>query len=320
LGKQLAAYSDSVKSAYATGRDAAARGDFIRAEERYTAALAFEPDAVMIHYELAAAYVSLGRPADALREFSWVVEREPEFARAWMGLGLSYLERDEFSTAESALREAVRLDPTLGPAHGGLSLALRRQGRTAEAEARLVDLARRFPDQQGVWLSLGDLLADLPGETLQRRSMEAYGRANAVQATAYGTRREGQVALRLGEMKKSEQLLRQSSKLDPRDPATQYLLARVLQKAGLPDAVAAVRRARETQAVARRAAEFRGLIAENPVDPAPYFGLARLEKARGDGLAAIRYFRAALRLDPENERARSELNLLEDQQMRTQAP
>src|SRR5262245_17045702 len=80
----------SVKTADVLAREALDSGDYAKAAELYQSALAAEPESLALHYGLGVAASYLDHRADAVREFTWVLERagadspEATTARRWL--------------------------------------------------------------------------------------------------------------------------------------------------------------------------------------------------------------------------------------------
>jgi hypothetical protein len=78
------------KTSAALAVEALDKGDYAKAADLYRDALAGEPESVPVHYGLGVASSYLDRKADAIREFTWVVNRaagnspEAMTARRWL--------------------------------------------------------------------------------------------------------------------------------------------------------------------------------------------------------------------------------------------
>jgi protein O-GlcNAc transferase len=69
----------------------------------------------------------------AIREFRKVTELEPDDAEAFVRLGQVYLEKRDFAAAVAPLKQALKINQELVPAHQLLGYALLAQGFVAEA-------------------------------------------------------------------------------------------------------------------------------------------------------------------------------------------
>jgi tetratricopeptide (TPR) repeat protein len=74
----------------------------------------------------------------AITEFRKVTELEPAFADAFISLGQAYLENRDFASAIAPLKQALKIDGELVPAHRLLGYALLAQGYAAEAVPHLI--------------------------------------------------------------------------------------------------------------------------------------------------------------------------------------
>jgi len=84
----------------------------------------------------------------------------PDFAEAWISLGILLKQAGRFTEAESAQRAALRLDPRNFLAHLNLGNVLRVQGRRAEAEQAFQAALAANPDSAEAHNNLGRLLLD----------------------------------------------------------------------------------------------------------------------------------------------------------------
>lgn len=82
----------------------------------YQRALASQPALAWIRADYADFLASVGRTADAEREYRAAVSEEPSRASAWFNLGTVLLQERKPSEASSAFQQAVHLDPLLAQA------------------------------------------------------------------------------------------------------------------------------------------------------------------------------------------------------------
>jgi len=100
------------------------------------------PKQTSIRNDAALIYLSLGRPADALRHFSVVTQLEPTSAVAWYNEGIALESLNRRQDAADRYRRAIALDPRYSAAHNNLGSLLAASG---EADAA-VDEYRRAVD------------------------------------------------------------------------------------------------------------------------------------------------------------------------------
>ena len=89
-----------------------------------------DPDALIA---LGNAYALAGRLGDAAATFRRILAAHPAHALALQDLGIVQLQMKDVPGAESSLRRAVQLDPTLGGAYTALGVLFATTGRKAEA-------------------------------------------------------------------------------------------------------------------------------------------------------------------------------------------
>lgn len=112
-------------------RDAAARE---RAKKEFEAELALNPSSAAAEYQLALLARQANQLDEAERRFRRAVELDPGFVEAYVGLGKMLLASGDFQEAIGNLEKAKDLDPKSEAAHYWLANALRRAGRSTEAE------------------------------------------------------------------------------------------------------------------------------------------------------------------------------------------
>ncbi|MCK4603416.1 MAG: tetratricopeptide repeat protein, partial [Deltaproteobacteria bacterium] len=87
------------------------RGNLDKAFVQYEKALQLKPDNIRVQYKKGLLFL-LGRMnEDAIKEFQSVLEREPEYALAYKGLGQAFFQVKKYDQAEENFQRAVELDP-----------------------------------------------------------------------------------------------------------------------------------------------------------------------------------------------------------------
>jgi len=136
-----------------------------RAEQFAQRALAIDPRLAETHVALGTVNADKYDYAGAAREFRTATDLDPNNAYAWdlLSWSLGYEQPPEAAAAEKAAREALRLQPSLHPAHYHFGRALFLQQRYTEAIAafeheRELDPKSSFPDfgLGQVYLAQGD--------------------------------------------------------------------------------------------------------------------------------------------------------------------
>ena len=83
----------------------------------YEKALKLEPRNNRIEYKKGLALLLGDKYDDAIDQFQSVIEKDPEFAKAYEGIGKAHFEKRDYPQAERYLLHAVKLDPTLWKSH-----------------------------------------------------------------------------------------------------------------------------------------------------------------------------------------------------------
>jgi tetratricopeptide (TPR) repeat protein len=86
---------------------------------------------------------------EAVKRFSKATTLDPNFADAYLGLGMSLLGQKEYSQAVSPLEKAVKMQPANPAAHYSLATAYARTGRKEEAEREFAAQQKLAPSGPG---------------------------------------------------------------------------------------------------------------------------------------------------------------------------
>ena len=134
----------ATKTSAALAAEALDKGDYTKAADLYRSALATEPESLPLRYGLGVAVSYLDRRADAVREFTWVLERgeadstEVKAARRWLASVGALPRRAALATTardDSPAREEPSGKQEQKPAPG--SVQGRVVGEAAGAVARM---------------------------------------------------------------------------------------------------------------------------------------------------------------------------------------
>lgn len=139
----------SARAAVADGEDAFRRGDFVRAADRFHAALEIDPASTPVRLRLAAAYrkqyvpggesrANDGVARRALDEIAQVLERDPSNRAAMLTAAEINDGRSDFDQARDWYRRLAAIDASSAAAFAGMSAASLKQasGAVLDAEAR----------------------------------------------------------------------------------------------------------------------------------------------------------------------------------------
>jgi tetratricopeptide (TPR) repeat protein len=122
---------------YQSGLVRLQEGDPAAAESEFRAELTLNPQDVVAKFHVAYVLMQQQHRDDAIKLLTEVIQQKPDYPDAQYQLGKALLETGDARGAVGPLETAVHLDAAQDNALYQLSLAYRRLGRTAEAEAAL---------------------------------------------------------------------------------------------------------------------------------------------------------------------------------------
>jgi cytochrome c-type biogenesis protein CcmH/NrfG len=190
--------------------------------------------------QLALAYESAGRHADARDLLVDEVRRRPDDADAWRLLGQAIAATGDEEGAIAPLRRAVGLAPDFAHAWQHLGGILLNRGRARDAVPPLEKAVEANPGHPLAWVDLASArlrVKDYAGGLAAAR--EAV-RVNPDHPEAW--LHLGHALLLTGDPGGAEGPLRRAAAMAPRDPSPRYLLARSLaDRARTDEAIAALR-------------------------------------------------------------------------------
>lgn len=261
-------------------------------------------------------YARLLKGRRAIAAYRSILEREPEFVRAWLALAAELRRANRLDLAEQAAGRAVQIDPRDARAHDALGRVLEQRGKLGEAEkayAKSLELAPRL-------LSPRFRLAHLMVRT--RRHKEALSTIGEAVRIAPGDVKVyihlGLVLAGVGRPKDSIRAYAQAFRRAGEDPLVFVLVARSLSTLReWPLALRATDEALKRNRNFAPAHAARGYVHlmtgateeaersfETATDLAPgradyryYLGL--IHDRRGELAAAERCYRAAIKMDPQ---------------------
>lgn len=115
-------------------------------------------------YDTGEDLAKLGRYREAQTEFETALAIQPDYYRAWLGLGASALMQGDYQTALRAAREALKIDPQGALAHFQLSQAYVRMQEVERLNIGATDFRRRVAQEPTVKpLRLGDIFIGYEG-------------------------------------------------------------------------------------------------------------------------------------------------------------
>ncbi|MFQ5349123.1 MAG: tetratricopeptide repeat protein [Thermoanaerobaculia bacterium] len=150
-----------------TGNLLAARGDLAAAVTRYREALALMPGLDQAEFNLAGALTMLGREEEAIGHYAALLERDPANLRTRAYRAQLLLGRGRAAAAVRDFDYILAREPSSSAAHLGVAAALQVAGLWSEARRRLEEAVARLPGEPLVSAALARLLASCPDPALR---------------------------------------------------------------------------------------------------------------------------------------------------------
>jgi tetratricopeptide (TPR) repeat protein len=136
------------------------KGKLDRAIAVYRQALQIDPDLPEAHFGLGLALDAQGKLDEAIAELREAIRLDPGLTAAHINLGSALRQQGELEEAIAVCRAATRLAPDNALAHYNLGLALGARGDRPEAVAAYREAIRLKPDFPDAHVSLGCFLDD----------------------------------------------------------------------------------------------------------------------------------------------------------------
>lgn len=143
------------------GMAALKSADFATAIAAFQKGLTLAPGETSLRYWLGAAFYASGKPEDAVREFSDVVRRDPDFAKAHFSLGAIYEAKQQREKAIEEYQAAVRADPNLPESRLRLADDLRASGQLGASMDQYEAAVKLDPTIVEAWIGGARALIDL---------------------------------------------------------------------------------------------------------------------------------------------------------------
>jgi tetratricopeptide (TPR) repeat protein len=125
----------------------------------FAATATLRPASATAHHNLGTVFERMNRPGDATAEYERAVALDPRYARARINLGNMLLRRERVDEAAAQYREAIALDPDSAEAHNNLGRVLVGEGRLTEAVGHLNRALLVRPTYADAHFNLADALA-----------------------------------------------------------------------------------------------------------------------------------------------------------------
>lgn len=270
-----------------------------------------------------------GRVQEARRLFEQAVADDPDDARAWLDLGLTYERSDEPERAESAYRRSTQSDPRFAEAFNNLGVLLREDGELGEATSALERAAALDPQLTAARFNLA--LAYEDGRRFELAEREYRATIEQLPADPVPRINLAMMYLETGRNEDALAQLRAARPMVQDDILLSIAVGEGLRRAGAPEEAVAVLqnaldRAEElppTELLAELAlahyaageldaAEgmMRRAVAQDELDPGLQYAYGSILAKQGEIGKARTHLRRAQKLDPDGpyaDRARRRL-------------
>jgi tetratricopeptide (TPR) repeat protein len=232
---------------------------------------------------------------EVLRHAEAILELYPDNAGAWVAKGQALVQMDRMEEAEAAYLQAIEVDPEQGASYGLLANLYTRQDNPEAAEAALVKYTEKSPNFRS-FSALARFLAR-SDESRWEEAVEVFEKtltlaenseervlARQNLATFYLRRQEVDKAIALMKQGIEEAELDSDGKLE-----LIYALARVYHSQGQTEKADDL---------------VEAAVAAQPDAARPYLTLSSYRSYQGDFDGALQAVEDALRVEPENSRAK----------------
>jgi len=133
--------------------------------------------AIERHLEQGSRMVAAARYPSAIKEFEWVIERDPDNLEAHLGLGLTYLHTTYYQGAVDEFSRALAIDESSPDAHYGLGAARFQLGDDDKAEIHFSKAIELYPEHAPAYYSLAVIREKRNDDAW---ALECYERAVAI--------------------------------------------------------------------------------------------------------------------------------------------
>ena len=282
------------------------KGDRVGAEAEFREAVRSDVNDAFAHYNLGLVLHLKGDPGDAEKEFRETLRINPNHAPAHNNLGYFLGMKGDLVGAEVEYRQAIRIDPNFMEGRNNLAKLLIKKGDRTGAETELRVVISLDPKNPEALDMLANVLR-LKGQLMKGKgdlngAIDAWREAARLQPNASRSVDLGLALFQRGRPDEAEKEFREVIRLNPLDNRGHINLGILLSRRGeYVEAVAAIREGIRV-AQANRVA---------PSIMAQYqWELATALWSKGDRHEALVPYRAAVALDPKNDKYHASLGAM----------
>ena len=180
-----------------------------------------DPNYMRAYYGMGNVYLKKGKPEEAIRYYRKALKMHPKFALAYNNLGIAYDNLGRYDDAIAAYKKAIKFDPNFVKAYNNLAIVYAKKGMYKDALSALKRALELDPGYAIGYVNLGRLYT-MTGD--YGRAEEALRRALKLRpnfAYAYGLL--GSVYLGKKEEGKAVSCFRRALELEPEGPRAKYI-------------------------------------------------------------------------------------------------
>jgi tetratricopeptide (TPR) repeat protein len=298
----------------------AALGDRASEKQELQRALQLDPGLAAAHNQLGLLAVQAGDLKEAEKEFKTAIDANPTYGEALNNLGVLYTREGQDADAIQVFRRAAEADPKSSSAFVNLALALAKNGGADEAERQLNAWLQQDPNNAGIYMALGVAYTSA-GKSAQAAA--AFQKATELQPESSDAHLNFGMALILQfDRKDGLHELKEAVRLNPQSAAAHSSLGHFYFEEGsyddaqwefgiatrlqptLEDAYyfwALVER--QTDNYGKAVELLQKAVTLNPNNANTQFLLGQCFEKQGRTEEAVKHWKEALRIDPEQSEA-----------------
>ncbi len=278
-----------IETPFRAGQAALRQGDFVRATEQFKKVLALDPGLVEAKVNLGLAYQSLLDYDAAIHYLAPALLERPALANLNVIVGMDYLKLGQPEKATPYLRRALELNPSSPDAHEAMAVYHLTQDNFQGAVEQYREVAALNPDKADALFTVGHQYLDMAARL-------AYRGARLYPDSPWGHRFLGDVLAERNRWEDAALEYNKALAIDARQAGLQTVLGEAWLHAGkLQDA--------ET--------EFRHELQLDSRYERAWLGLANLQLAQGQALAALGSVATVWKDSPEYLKAHPDLLWIE---------
>lgn len=267
-----------------------ASGDVAAATESLRKAIELDPENAHAHSDLAKVMYGRGDLSAAIAGFRWALELDPAFVIARNGLGVVLAETGEVDASIREFLTCLETDPNNAEVHNSLANAYLKKQEFEQAVAHYQRAVATQPNYSTAHHNLAVLLTQLKrtDEAIQHHELALQYEPDFLDARL----NLANILAGLQRFDEAEVQLRKAIESHPNAPAPYNNLATIL---------------RWHDRISEAADIYANVVRLIPDDANVQYTMGKLHLRLQSKNAAIACFKRALELDPQHERARSEL-------------